>query len=513
MSTAKPSTLLAAFLAIAVAPACSGEMTTGATPAATPQEEIDDYIRSIAYLPVDPPRYEVKDEAEPEVEGDYLCTTQDVEETRQYDGMMMLATGTSGLWPGAMVEGDSVPAGLFTQLGAKRKPLTFSVSLENLSGAKSATLRNPSLSSFREQLGDILSKGVDGATPANIFVEIERVSSQKELALALGAKVGGAGLPASISGSFDFSAKNVRSRYLVKYFQSYYTVDIDQPARPSDFFDDSMTLEEISTRAGPNNPPVYVSSITYGRVVLFTFESEYSAKELGAALEFVYSGGADINGNVSVTYKDIVANSNTTAFILGGSGNEAAKSLKGYDELMAFLERGGDYSKDSPGAPITFKLSYLRDNTPTWVSFTEAYKTTNCDRVSQKVKVTLNYIKVDEAADNGDDIEVYGTVGASANDEIALFDKDSGDNVKIHEGNLWPTEGFISEGVIEVRPQPGEDITLHAHLFDKDTAFGDEDLGDEVITIPFETGWRKDVSVLLTGHNSKVQVSLRLEPI
>lgn len=514
MSTAKQPILAALMFATAV-PACTAGTVMDSQPAQEEREEIDSYIRSLEYLPVAPPEVEVLDETEPTLDGDYECVTQDIQETRQYEGLMMLAAGTSALWPGAMIEGGSVPDGLFTQMVMPRQPLTFSVSLENLAGAKAATLRDPNLSSFREALGDILARGVDGATPANIYVEIERVSSEEQLALALGARVGGGGLPGSISGSFDFNEKEVRSRYLVKYFQSYYTVDVDQPARPSGFFSDHVTLEDVSNKAGPGNPPLYVSSVTYGRVVLFTFESQYSAQELGAALEFVYSGGADINGEVSVTYKDIVNSSKTTAFILGGSGSEAAKSLQGYDELMAFLQRGGDYSKESPGAPITFKLAYLEDNTPTWVSFTKAYKVSDCARVSQNVQVTLNYIKVNEAADgaNNNDLEIYGEISASANDDLMLFDKESESNVKILEGAKWPLQGFASQGVVDVTPQPGESIVLRAHLFDKDTAFGDEDLGEEVITIPYETGWRKDVSIFLTGHKSRVEVSVRLEPI
>ena len=88
------------------------------------------------------------------------------------------------------------------------------------------------------------------------------------------------GNSASIAASFDFSRSNVRSRYLVKYTQAYYTVDIDAPGRPSDFFADGVTVEDVGAIIDAENPPLYVASVTYGRMVVFTFESEYSGEEL-----------------------------------------------------------------------------------------------------------------------------------------------------------------------------------------------------------------------------------------
>ena len=50
--------------------------------------------------------------------------------------------------------------------------------------------------------------------------------------------------------------------------------------------------------------------------------------------------------------------------------------------------------------------------------------------------------------------------------------------------------------MIEVRPQPGEAIRLRANLSDQDRLPRRRRLlGDETVGAPFETGWRKDVTV------------------
>jgi thiol-activated cytolysin len=507
------------YLALALAPlaalgaGCAATADAGAD--GDVAAKIDAYIRSLAFLPADPPEVREGARGGPQRQGDYQCVAQDLSETRQYDRIVAYAANSDSLWPGAVVAGESIYSGLFTQVVLPRDPMTISVSLENLAGGKSATLAEPSLSQYRDALGSILNAEINGATPANIYSELEQVHSEEQLALALGAEVSWLGSSASIAASFNFSQRDVRSRYLVKYTQAYYTVDIDAPGRPSDFFSDEVEVEDVEAVMGQGNPPLYVASVTYGRMVVFTFESEYSAEELNAALEFTYSGGVDVSGNVSVSYKDIISKSRITAFILGGSGAEAARTIDSYDALIDFIKAGGDYSRESPGAPIAYKLSYLADNSPGRMSFTTDYTVEECERVSQKVKVTLKSIRVDHAGgDVGDDLEIYGRITALGTDGLTLFDRGTGNFVVIRQGEAWPNGGFISEGIVNVRPQPGNRIRLRANLWDRDGALSPDDhLGDETVDAPFELGWRRDVNLLLTGDGARVIVTVGLQPI
>ncbi len=512
---------LAALLTLPLA-ACAAEGMIGTGPgddtaddAADQALMIDDYIRGLPYLPTSDPAIQEGAAGSEERQGDYQCVSTNLSETRQYDKIVAYAANSDSLWAGSMVAGDSVYTGLFTQMVMPRSPATISVSLENLAGSKSATMEQPSLSAFRDALTGILDTEITGATPANIYSEIEQVSSEQQLALALGAEVSWLGGSASIAASFDFSQTNQKSRYLVRYTQAYYTVDLDAPGRPSGLFAPEVTVEDVETLMGPENPPLYVSSVTYGRMVVFTFESEYSAEELGAALEFAYSGGVDVSGDVSVTYKDIISKSKITAFILGGSGGEAAQTIDNYDSLIDFIKAGGNYSRESPGSPIAYKLSYLKDNSPGRLSFTTDYTVTECTRVSQKIKVTLKSIRVEDAGgDAGDDLELYGSIWAESNDALTLFQKGTGDYVVIRQGEAWPSGSFVSEGIVNVTPQPGNQIRLGASLIDRDGTFNPDDtIGNMSVSAPFDLGWRRDISLLLTGDDARVTVTIGLQPI
>ncbi len=483
-------------------------------PVSDDADEIDAYIRTLPLLPSEPPGVAEGTRTAPQRVGDYQCITQNLAETRQFDRIVAYAANSDSLWPGAIVAGESVYSGLFSQVGFERRPLRISISLENLVGAKSAALEHPSLSSYREAVTSILASEIDGATPANIYSEIEEIHSDQQLALALGAQVSWLGSAASIAASFDWSQQQTKSRYVVKYTQAYYTVDLDAPARPSDFLAASVGLDDVKARLAETNPPLYVASVTYGRMVVFTFESEYSAEEMGAALEFAYSGGVDVSGDVSVTYKDIISKSKITAFILGGSGGEAARTIDSYAALIEFIKAGGNYSKASPGAPIAYKLNYLRDNSPGRLSLTTDYELKECERVSQKVKVTLKSVRVEsDGGDAGDNLELYGRIWAQGTTGATLFDKGTGNYVVINEGQTWPQGQFVSEAIIEVKPQGGQVIQLGADLTDYDPVTANDHMGRDLVNAAFEAGWRRDISILMTGDQARVVVTFGLQPI
>ncbi len=496
--------------AVLFAGACTTELGTETAPQG---DSIDAYIASLPYLPVDPPQVIQGQVSEPARDGDYQCVTENLEETRQYDRIVAYAANSDSLWPGALVGADSVLSGLFTQIVLPRQPITISVSLENLGGTKQATIPNPSLSSYREALSGILDAEITGSTPANLYSEIEQVHSEEQLNMALGIQAGwGLGL-ASVKSSFSFSNQDVRSHYLVRYTQAYYTVDLDAPSTPSAVLDPLVTLADVKQYMDEQRPPVYVSSITYGRMVLFTFESEYSAEEMGAALEFAYSGGYDVSGQVSVTYKDIISKSKITAFILGGDAGMAVQTIDSYDALIAFIKSGGNYTRESPGAPIAYKLNYLKDNSPARMSYTTNYDVKECTRVSQKVRVVLNSIAVDSAGgDGGSDLELFGNITAQGSNSVVLFNKGTDNYVVIHEGNQFGQP--IAEGILDVVPQAGEAIQLRANLKDEDGIFSPDDtICSEQVAAPFELGWRRDLTVTCTGDDARVRLVFSLAPI
>ena len=345
------------------------------------EDGIDDNIRNLSLLDQPDPLEEPNPIGEPEeVESNdpsYICTEQQYKAAPEFNEQICLDPGSDVIWIGAIVDGESIPTGEYTPITAKRGPLTFSVSLENLGGSPSITVDEASLSKVRNGVQEILSQNVTGSTPAYISFTNEQVYSEQQLKVAVGASYK-SGFT-NVSANFNFAREDIQTRILVKFIQKYYTVDIDIPEKPSDFFAPSVNWEDLEAQITGSTSPMYVSSISYGRMALFSFESSQSSTEVEANLETAFKGfGGEVSVEVQAARDYLSQNTTIRATIIGGSGADAVGTINGFQGLLTYIEEGGDYSKDSPGAPLAYKLRYLSNNSIGNIVMATEYTVRNC---------------------------------------------------------------------------------------------------------------------------------------
>jgi thiol-activated cytolysin len=476
---------------------------------------IDQYVLGLG-TPILPPAETIEGQPGPvQSDGDYTCQHQELEETRHFHEIVAFAANSQTLYPGALVGGEQVLDGVLIPKPIERAPVRVSASLEGvLDGPVSATLEEPSLSAFRDAMAEILGANIIGQTPANIAFDMREVHSSEQLDLALG--VSADWLTADLGASFEFNSKEERSRVIVDFTQVYYTVDVDPPARPSEAFADSVSLADVE-QGLRDEPPAYVSSVSYGRVVYFAATSSFSSEELRAALEFGFTAGAaDIAGSVSLTHAEVLAESQITAYILGGSGDVAVRALAGVEELREFIEEGGSYSPDSPGAPISYRLAYLADHSPAAFALTSDYELVECERATQRVRVAVDHIEVVGAGDAYENLEIYGSVVAldEAGQSYVLYDAGRDNYVTLATGESWPQQGELGFDTIPVTPGPGHGFTLALELWDRDAIGGDDLLGTREFVLDFEDGWRADDHVVsMSAGSDQVEIHLSYHPV
>ncbi|UCE06322.1 MAG: thiol-activated cytolysin family protein, partial [bacterium] len=287
----------------------------------------------------------------------YIVKTQKYKRAAEYNEQLALDPTTDVIWPGAMIDAATIPTGQYIPITAKRAPLTLSISLVNIAGIKSKTVAEPKLSTIREAIGEILAQDVTGATEARVTFSIEDVYSEEQLKLAVGASYkSGFG---SIKGQFNFSKQEIKTRILVKFMQVYYTIDIDIPEKPSDFFASSVKWDDLQSQITENTSPMYVSTITYGRMALFSFESTDKSTDVNAAVSAAFWG---FKGSISTEYENILKSSTIKATIIGGSGASAVGAINGFEGIKEYILTGGDYDKNTAAAPLSYKLRHLKDN-------------------------------------------------------------------------------------------------------------------------------------------------------
>ncbi len=328
------------------------------------------------------------------------CTTEMYKAAPGYDEMLALDPSSEVIYPGAMLKGESIPPGEYIGINGGRAPITLSISLENLNGKPSVEIDDPKLSTVREGIKDLLQQGVTGATAAELVFETKQVYSEEHLNLALGANYRSAGK--SVSTSFNFNSSEYKYKYLIKYLQIYYTIDIDLPANenPAALFTDLPTLNSTS--------PVIVSSVKYGRMVLYTVESNYSQTDVQGAFNASF-GSSD--GSVEASYEKILSESSIKGIVIGGSGKDAAKVVEGPQGVYNYITEGGNFSADSPAAPLAYTLRYIREDFPiARVVLTSEYPVRTCYEAYQKFAVEIyGFNCVDNDNESGK-VEIFGSM-------------------------------------------------------------------------------------------------------
>ncbi len=443
--------------------------------AAPAGEDIDGFLRGLGHLalPQEEPPQQIECEGEDcqvdGPQGDYMCTYRYYSTTEHFDEFVAFQPNSATLWPGSIVDGRDASVGLLTSITLPRGPLTYSASLENLVGSPVGHMEAPSLSQFRATMQEILAAGVNGSTPANVAFELQQVFSEAEVSLALSTAVSWPG-GNKISGMFDFKTKDSKTRILADFKQAYYTVDVDVPASPADLFAPDVTIEELAAFMSPDNPPMYVQSITYGRRGVFSIETEHSEKEVRTALEAVISAlGVDGDLEVATEHKQLLDSSTMKVFVMGGDGVVGSEAVLGFEGFVDFIRAGGNYSAASPGATIAYKLAYL-DNFGTKFAYTTDFAEADCTPPAvnaRKIRVLLKNLYFDGNGEGFGKGEVTYRVwaNASGSDQCVFVDQPSPQKIGDNQ-----TVGVSVACDFTVIEEPGASVSLSLEV-DEDGKF------------------------------------------
>lgn len=363
------------------------------------------------------------------------CVVKTYKVAPGFDEMLTLDPSTDVIYPGAVLKGESIPTGEYIGISLDRRPITLSASLTNIEGSPVVTIVDPKLSTVREGIKQILDQKVTGATAAKINFETTQVYSEQHLEVAIGVNYRGAGK--KISGKIDFSSSEFKNKFVLKFLQEYYTIDMDSPgSEPSDLF---KSVPDVSALGSTS--PVYVASVAYGRMVIYTIETNSSITEVNTAFS---ASVASSDGTIDGNSQDVFTSSKIQALIIGGSGGDAAQTINGPAEVYKFISEGGNYSKDSPGAPLSYKLRYIKRDFPIARQvLTTEYPIRTCYQAYQKFGIELYgfncYYNEGEA---GDDVEIYGNMAGKVYQENELvegvyWNRSESNAIKTNEKNFW----------------------------------------------------------------------------
>lgn len=313
---------------------------------------------------------------------DYTCKSTPFSTTQTPEKIVMFSPDREILWPGAMVQGKSHRFGLGSLLPLTiRERTAIKVSIPSLATADNFRVVDvPDQAEVNRAIGAMVANATTTnlVTPSTIQFVMEDYNSEQSFALQ--AQVSGRymGFKASASASVSRSA-NERT-VMVYFFEKMFEVVVEPPPTPGQFFSEAFTQAKLDEqialgKIGPDNPPVYVSNVVYGRMMAFTFTSTASATEIKAALSAAYNGIFSASGSISEQHKTVLEQGRISVTSLGGEA-------KATNAVIASGNWRQYFTATAPlttAYPLSYTLRNLRDGSIAKVSETTEYDIRECE--------------------------------------------------------------------------------------------------------------------------------------
>ena len=250
------------------------------------------------------------------------------------------------------------------QISLDRSKGRISVDLPGMVGGDSYVDATPTVSGMQEGVNTLLNRwhekyAAKNPAPARMQYESTSAYSMNQLKAKFGSDFEKVGVNLKI----DFEAVNKGEKQVevVDFKQIYYTANFDAPKNPSDVFAPGVTVDQLEARGiDEKTPPVYVSSVSYGRQMYVKFETTSKSTELKAAINAVIKG---VPIKAESEWARVLKNTTVTVSIVGGNADGAARVVTGtVEDLKKLIQEGATFSTQNPAVPISYKTAFLKDN-------------------------------------------------------------------------------------------------------------------------------------------------------
>ena len=343
--------------------------------------------------------------------------------SQQFPYVAVFEPTADTLYPGSIVRGspDLQNHGQLIAVGLARSGGTIVVTgtqFQDANAKTSSHVNSVSLESVTQALQGLASQPVAGDQAGVVASSYSDVYSSDHASLEASASFSGYGATASafFSRANDTTENHVLFTYTQTFFSVAFVPDGTGPDLPALFFADSTTVDAAKTYMGPDNPPLYISSIDYGRKLYFMASSRNSTTSMKDAFSAAYSS-LTVNGKVTLSQDQTHVLNTTTIDVLavGGRASASQAVLATFNgsaistALTAYVNNGLDFSgspkaSQEVGYPIGYSLKFL-------------------DLTSAKFDATTHYQPYSVSADM--------VVGATVTINVTDDDKEHEDGVHI----------------------------------------------------------------------------------
>lgn len=316
----------------------------------------------------------------------YSCTSVPYSISKTPQQIVVYNPDVDILWPGALIQGKShknqVGSLLPLAIG-QRAPVNVSIpSLPTGSNFRSVDIVDQAhvAGAIGDMIGNATLDGLQTASASQFTMRT--YSSEQEFALQAG--LSGKYLGFAAKAGANISNGSSERTVSVQFFQRMFDVVVAPPQTPGAIFSSDFTparLEEQQSlgRIGSDNLPVYVSQVTYGRMMMFAMTSTASESDIKATLNASYefvTGKASLN--LSSQQQKILQQSKIVITTLGGNDSATAAMIRSGDWRNYFTSS----APLSTAAPISYTFRNLGDGSIASVTETTNYNIKTCAETS-----------------------------------------------------------------------------------------------------------------------------------
>lgn len=261
-----------------------------------------------------------------------------------------LLYGKNYIYPGAILEANSIVDQKYVPVFVNnRNPITVSMTLTHQTPkSTSRTISSPSFSKLDDYVKEMVVGGNFQQNQKFMF-HYKRFSFFDEIKSAFGTNIDTKKLFSSKkenSTSEDYKISKSTGMY-VKFFQSSFTVNMD-----------IAPLSSQPIKGSTGYEPVYVSSLTYGRLGVIVFETDetYEFAETSIKKEFdriFYSKSTTL----TTEEKKFFENTEFKVLIIGADSDYSVQTFKGYSHFLNLIYNS-KFTQQSYGVPIACSFSY-----------------------------------------------------------------------------------------------------------------------------------------------------------
>ncbi|HMT07795.1 MAG TPA: thiol-activated cytolysin family protein [Pyrinomonadaceae bacterium] len=313
------------------------------------------------------------------------CTRSSKSVSRNFNEIMILQPTRGAVYPGSVIIADrGLKYGGPRAISLPRAPVNLRVDLPGAANAGVVSVEQPNEANVRNAVNAALGgwngsgsyrEGQVDASRSKSTVSV--AYSREQLGLGLGFDADWTQGPLSAFLNLNSNSETTVATLMVK--KVFYTVSVDAPESPAGFFADGVTGEQAQAAFSSTAPPAYVSSVSYGRVMMFRIKTgeRISASEAESALKYA-AGLANVSASQKTAYDNILASSEINAATLGVGGQVTTNAVSAADIARSINGPSMTYSKANAGVPISFTVNFLKDNAAATVGATTQYGAEDC---------------------------------------------------------------------------------------------------------------------------------------